>query len=274
MRYRVTVLSTSTLAPIGEVDETNGQPAAARTNTRHVDACDAISSANRTRPVHAPAHYADHDHDSAEAAATHAARGTTRNGRRVRVSIRSQRERSVRRTAGAIAAQAIVSCYSLFPGFDVPFAGRYHLAVKAATLFLVFVVPVMADLAAGQRALKSGDYATALSEFLPLANQGDSLAQVALGSMYDAGLGTPQNYKEATRWYRLAAEQGNVNAQGFLAFMYYRGRGVRRTTEKLRSGTDWRDRGFRMSSSSLAASIAKVAGASRRTTRRAFGGIV
>jgi hypothetical protein len=46
----------------------------------------------------------------------------------------------------------------------------------------------VADLAAGQQALKSGDYATALKELLPLANANDAIAQFSVGVMYDAGL--------------------------------------------------------------------------------------
>ena len=105
---------------------------------------------------------------------------------------------------------------------------RYHVAVKAAILLFLLSVPVLADLAAGQRALRNGDYATALLEILPLAKQGDPLAQVVLGSMYDGGIGVPQDYKEALRWYRLAAEQGNAVAQFIAGVMYHEGQGVQR----------------------------------------------
>ena len=37
----------------------------------------------------------------------------------------------------------------------------YHMTVKAAILFLSLCLPVLADLAAGQQAIKNGDYATA-----------------------------------------------------------------------------------------------------------------
>ncbi len=36
----------------------------------------------------------------------------------------------------------------------------------------------------------------------------DALAQYNLGGMYATGGGVPQDYQEAVRWYRLAAEQG------------------------------------------------------------------
>ena len=36
----------------------------------------------------------------------------------------------------------------------------------------------------------------------------------------------PQDYGEAVRWYRRAAEQGNARAQNNLGTMYQNGRGV------------------------------------------------
>ncbi len=44
--------------------------------------------------------------------------------------------------------------------------------------------------------------------------------------MYDNGLGVAQDYREAARWYRLAAEQGEEKAQSNLASMYHFGQGV------------------------------------------------
>jgi len=44
--------------------------------------------------------------------------------------------------------------------------------------------------------------------------------------MYDNGQGVIQDYKEAVKWYRLAAEQGYAEAQTNLGFMYERGQGV------------------------------------------------
>ena len=44
--------------------------------------------------------------------------------------------------------------------------------------------------------------------------------------MYHKGEGVPQDYKEAVRWYTLAAEQGYADAQYNLANRYYYGEGV------------------------------------------------
>jgi TPR repeat protein len=43
---------------------------------------------------------------------------------------------------------------------------------------------------------------------------------------YENGQGVPQDYAEAARWYRKAAEQGNAIAENSLGLMYYQGQGV------------------------------------------------
>ena len=65
-----------------------------------------------------------------------------------------------------------------------------------------------ADFQKGYTASRTGDYATALREWTPLAQQGNALAQTNLGTMYGMGLGVSQNKKTALKWYRLAAEAG------------------------------------------------------------------
>ena len=83
-----------------------------------------------------------------------------------------------------------------------------------------------ADFQKGLEAAKTGDYATALREWTPLAEQGDVEAQYNLGQMYAEGQGVPQDYKAAVNWYTLAAEQGAAKAQFNLGFMYRKGQGV------------------------------------------------
>lgn len=82
------------------------------------------------------------------------------------------------------------------------------------------------DFAKGFEATQKGDFATALSEWRPLAQQGDADAQYNLGLMYDNGQGVTQDYKEALKWYRLAAAQGHSTAQSNIGFMYNKGLGV------------------------------------------------
>jgi hypothetical protein len=44
--------------------------------------------------------------------------------------------------------------------------------------------------------------------------------------MYANGRGVSQDYKEAVKWYQLAGEQGNADAQINLGVMYDEGQGV------------------------------------------------
>jgi hypothetical protein len=100
-------------------------------------------------------------------------------------------------------------------------------SVFALVLALALSAPVLAaDLQAGLEAFNRGDYATALEELRPLAEQGDAGAQLHLGIMYAGVPGIPQDYAEAVKWYRLAAEQGDASAQYTLGIMYALGEGV------------------------------------------------
>ena len=78
----------------------------------------------------------------------------------------------------------------------------------------------------GDAAFEAGDYATALKEWRPLAEQGDAIAQYYLGLMYATGQGVPLNYETAMKWYTLAADQGDADAQCNLGLMYATGQGV------------------------------------------------
>ncbi len=67
----------------------------------------------------------------------------------------------------------------------------------------------------GCDAYERGDYDTALKEFRPLAEQGETVAQWSLGIMYERGRGVPQDSVQAYRWYTLAAGQGDDLAEKF-----------------------------------------------------------
>ena len=83
-----------------------------------------------------------------------------------------------------------------------------------------------ADYFAGVQALATGDYATALEEFTPLAKEGHVKSQFLLGEMYASGWGVKKDYAKALKWYRLAAEVGDPEAHSGLGLMYEKGRGV------------------------------------------------
>jgi len=57
----------------------------------------------------------------------------------------------------------------------------------------------------------------AVKEWGTLADQGDEKAQITLGRMYYWGQGVPKNIETAKKWFRLAAAQGNKEAERYLA---------------------------------------------------------
>jgi TPR repeat protein len=78
----------------------------------------------------------------------------------------------------------------------------------------------------GLAAFNKKDYAQAIKEWKPLAEQGGASAQGRLGVMYRRGLGVPQDNNLALVWYRKAAEQGDASGQANLGMMYFYGEGV------------------------------------------------
>ena len=99
---------------------------------------------------------------------------------------------------------------------------RFILALSC--ILMMLAAPISAqDFQKGYEAYQNGDYATALKEWTPLAEGGNSVAQNNLGVLYRYGWGVSQDYKEAVRWYKLAAEQGYANAQFNLGVMYHEG---------------------------------------------------
>ena len=83
-----------------------------------------------------------------------------------------------------------------------------------------------ADFDEGVAAYEKGDYATALREWQPLAEQRHAAAQGRLGLMYAEGRGVPRDDRMAAQWYRRAAEQGDASARNTLSVMYTIGTGV------------------------------------------------
>ena len=84
------------------------------------------------------------------------------------------------------------------------------------TLILILTMTVLlgssgvcwsADFQKGLDAARKGDYATALKEWTPFAEQGDADAQYNLGFMYRNGQGVPQDYNTAVKWYTLARQK-------------------------------------------------------------------
>ena len=128
-------------------------------------------------------------------------------------------------------------------------------------------LPLRADFEAGLAAYKSGNYDTALAQWLPLAESGIAKAQLAVAVMYLHGFGVSKDFSEAEKWYRksagqgyaaaqyavglisedgerlkwirAAADQGLAEAQQYLGEMYTRGGGVPRDRTE---AAQWYDR--------------------------------
>jgi uncharacterized protein len=101
---------------------------------------------------------------------------------------------------------------------------RFPIAVVLSIVCLG--VPAWADYKAGEDAYNRGDFATALREWRPLAEQGDALAQYNLGVLYRKGRGVPQDDVQARQWFEKAAAQGQAKAQYNLGTLFLNGGGV------------------------------------------------
>ena len=80
----------------------------------------------------------------------------------------------------------------------------------------------------GLIAYNKKDYATAIREWAPLAEQGNTIAQLNLGMMYAQGKGVAQSDSSSVKWFTLAAKSGNAIAQVNLGFMYQYGKGIKK----------------------------------------------
>lgn len=117
-------------------------------------------------------------------------------------------------------------------------------ALLIASLLIVSSAGNAGALGDADKAYKSSNYAKAIKLYKSPALKGNPNAQFALGVMYENGQGVAQDYAEAFKWYRLAAEQGTaeeqakdrwygyakgpniVNAQTNIGYMYANGLGV------------------------------------------------
>lgn len=75
-----------------------------------------------------------------------------------------------------------------------------------------------------------------IDAMMKLAKKGNAGAQNYVGMAYDLGSGVGQDYGEAVKWYRLAAEQGHVDSQLRLGKMFGEGICVK---QDLTEATKW-----------------------------------
>ncbi len=69
-------------------------------------------------------------------------------------------------------------------------------------------------------------HAESVEETIQWAGQGDEMAQLKLGQMYNKGVGVTKNKAESVKWIKKSAEQGNSDAQALLGIRYLNGDGV------------------------------------------------
>ncbi len=81
---------------------------------------------------------------------------------------------------------------------------------------MLFAETASADFAAGLAAAERGDYGAAYRAWLPLAEQGDAVAQYNLGIMYQNGQGVASDGAEAAKWFDRAAVLGIAGSRNEL----------------------------------------------------------
>jgi TPR repeat protein len=116
----------------------------------------------------------------------------------------------------------------------IPHKFKSHLSyaslVSMAAFAFVALISIEAQASAGtetaRREYDRGNYAGALQQLQPLADAGDTGAQVLLGTMYANGRGVPKDDVQADAWFWKAATAANMEAQLAIASAYADGRGV------------------------------------------------
>lgn len=91
-----------------------------------------------------------------------------------------------------------------------------HYLCLALMLSFALSASARTESDAGVTKYEGGGYVTAAIELRKLAEKGDPIAQTNYGNMYADGIGVPQNYAEAIRWFRKAAAQGHAQAKEML----------------------------------------------------------
>ena len=94
-------------------------------------------------------------------------------------------------------------------------------------LMLLVAYPAIADTAARAETLPGAAGESLQKQLYRAANEAnDPDVMYLTGLMFDRGEGVPQDYKEAFRWYVLAAAAGQPGAMNSLGLMYALGHGV------------------------------------------------
>ena len=97
---------------------------------------------------------------------------------------------------------------------------------KVMIVLLLSFQTAQASLSKGLAAAQAAEFATAYELWLPMAEQGDAVAQFNLGILHSKQLISQASPEEAVKWYLLAAAKGHVGAQFNLGIKYDNGIGV------------------------------------------------
>lgn len=103
--------------------------------------------------------------------------------------------------------------------------GKGRARAGIALGLLLAASPLFASLTEGTQAYERGQFANALQFLLPLANDGEPVAQYHLGLMYDEGKGVRADPLQARQWYERAARVGYAEAQFRLGRLHADGKG-------------------------------------------------
>lgn len=97
------------------------------------------------------------------------------------------------------------------------------VVIVARCMGIVSSVAIAGPFEDGDAAYWRHDYAEALRILRPLADQGDTNAQVDMGYMYLNGFGVQRNGRQAVIWFFRSADNGNPKAQAMLGHLYFSG---------------------------------------------------
>lgn len=92
--------------------------------------------------------------------------------------------------------------------------------------WLMVPAPVLADAVVDRvsEALVRGDFDQACRAARDIADMASPARQYLLGTCFETGAGLPQDFQEASRWYRKAMDQGVADAMANLGWLIARGR--------------------------------------------------
>ena len=109
---------------------------------------------------------------------------------------------------------------------DQPLSPRFNMALVLSLVCLTSSACAdMTPAVATSQNHRAEDEATA-KEVRKSAEEGNASAQHRLGLLCVAGVGVPQDYRQAKEWFEKAAKQGHAGGQADLGTLYLQGAGA------------------------------------------------